>query len=169
MMNLKKLPLLLFMLVIPFSSHAQEAEKGTMGASGHPLPRFMSLVNDKTNMRTGPGIEYPIDWIYLKEDYPLKVTAEYGNWRKIVDVDGSTGWILRSLLSLKRYGLITGGTQDLYKSPQNRRQITVSAEQDVIGTIRKCADNWCEMELGGFSGWINNENIWGALNQESFD
>ncbi|MDG1709030.1 MAG: SH3 domain-containing protein, partial [Emcibacteraceae bacterium] len=87
-MILKKLSIILFMLTLPVSAHAQDAEKSTMGASGYPLPRFMSLVNDKTNMRTGPGIEYPIDWIYLKEDYPLKVTAEYGNWRKIEDVDG---------------------------------------------------------------------------------
>lgn len=157
------------MLIIPMSLYGQEGNNTTMGASGYPLPRFMSLVNDKTNMRTGPGLEYPIDWIYLKEDYPLKVIAEYGNWRKIVDVDGSTGWILRSLLSLKRYGLIISGTQNFYKSPENRRQITVAAEQDVIGTINKCTNNWCEMEVGGFTGWINNENIWGALNQESFD
>lgn len=155
--------------IFSFNAIGQDNETTTTGASGYPLPRFMSLVNDKTNMRTGPGIEYPIDWIYLKEDYPLKVIAEYGNWRKIEDIDGSTGWILRSLLSLKRYGVIINGTQNLYKSPENRRQITVSAEQDVLGTINQCADNWCEMEVGGFTGWISVENIWGALNQEVFD
>jgi SH3-like domain-containing protein len=166
---MKNFLIAILLFIYPLTLYAQDRENTTMGASGYPLPRFMSLVNDKTNMRTGPGIEYPIDWIYLKEDYPLKVIAEYGNWRKIEDVDGSTGWILRSLLSLKRYGLIVDGTQNLYRSPENRRQITVSAEQDVLGTINKCTSNWCEMEIGGFTGWINNENIWGALNQESFD
>lgn len=140
-----------------------------MGASGYPLPRFMSLVNDKTNMRTGPGLEYPIDWIYLKEDYPLKVIAEYGNWRKIEDVDGSRGWILRSLLSLKRYGVIINGTQSLVKTPEDRRRITLSAEQDVLGTIVQCQVEWCEMEISGFNGWIENKNIWGALPQEAFE
>ena len=172
-MKFYTVPRILLILCLTFlcsaHSYTQENETTTMGASGYPLPRFMSLVNDKTNMRTGPGIEYPIDRIYLKENYPLKVIAEYGNWRKIEDIDGSTGWILRSLLSLKRYGVIMNGTQDLFKTPENRRQITVSAEQDVLGTLNQCTDNWCEMEVGGFTGWINLENIWGALDQEVFD
>jgi len=129
----------------------------------------MSLVDDKTNMRTGPGLEYPIDWIYLKEDYPLKVIAEYGNWRKIVDVDDSTGWIARHLLSLNRIGLIINGSQNLVKSPEERNIITVTAEQDVLGSIKQCQNNWCEMDVGGFNGWIRNENIWGALDRETFD
>lgn len=160
--------LTLMSLLIPSAIQAQTTES-TMGASGYPLPRFMTLVNDKTNMRTGPGLEYPIDWIYLKEDYPLKVVAEYGNWRKVEDADGSSGWILRSLLSLKRYGVIQNGTQNLFKSPENRRQIVAAAEQDVMGTINQCSDNWCEMQVGGFTGWINSENIWGALSGEVFD
>lgn len=160
--------LALFLWVAPTVAHSQNTET-TMGASGYPLPRFMTLVNDKTNMRTGPGLEYPIDWIYLKEDYPLKVVAEYGNWRKVEDSDGSSGWILRSLLSLKRYGVIQNGTQNLFKSPENRRQIVAAAEQDVMGTINQCSDNWCEMQVGGFTGWINSENIWGALSGEAFD
>ena len=160
---------ILVLFSLSFTAFSQTTEKTTIGASGYPLPRFMSLVDDKTNMRTGPGLEYPIDWIYLKEDYPLKVIAEYGSWRKIVDVDGSTGWIARHLLSLNRTGLIINGSQNLVKSPEERNIIIVTAEQDVLGSIKKCQNNWCEMEVGGFNGWIRNENIWGALDLEAFD
>ncbi|MBT5072302.1 MAG: hypothetical protein HOJ34_03945 [Kordiimonadaceae bacterium] len=160
---------ILVLFSLSFTAFSQTTEKTTIGASGYPLPRFMSLVDDKTNMRTGPGLEYPIDWIYLKEDYPLKVIAEYGSWRKIVDVDGSTGWIARHLLSLNRTGLIINGSQNLVKSPEERNIIMVTAEQDVLGSIKKCQNNWCEMEVGGFNGWIRNENIWGALDLEAFD
>jgi len=164
---MKFLFITLLFLISP--AYSQTTEKTTIGASGYPLPRFMSLVDDKTNMRTGPGLEYPIDWIYLKEDYPLKVIAEYGNWRKIVDVDDSTGWIARHLLSLNRIGLIINGSQNLVKSPEERNIITVTAEQDVLGSIKQCQNNWCEMDVGGFNGWIRNENIWGALDRETFD
>ncbi len=140
-----------------------------MGASGYPLPRFMSLDDDVTNMRTGPGLEYPIDWIYMKEDYPLKVIAEYGNWFKVIDIDGSTGWILRHLLSLKRTAIITNGPQRLVKSPEEPNAVTVIAEQDVLGTVLSCANDWCEMEVGGLNGWIESKNLWGALDQEAFD
>ena len=141
----------------------------TMGASGYPLPRFMTLDDDITNMRTGPGLEYPIDWIYQKQAYPLKVIAEYGNWFKIIDVDGSTGWISRALLSLNRRAIIINGSQNLVKSPDETTKVTLTAEQDVLGRVLQCRNNWCEMEIGGFIGWIKSENIWGALDEEIFD
>ena len=74
---------------ISTASAQMTAPEQVMGASGYPLPRFMSLDDDVTNMRTGPGLEYPIDWIYMKEDYPLKVIAEYGNWFKVIDTDNN--------------------------------------------------------------------------------
>ncbi len=148
---------------------SQTAEQRTTGASGYPLPRFMSLDDDITNMRTGPGLEYPIDWIYQREDYPLKVIAEYGNWFKVIDMDGTTGWILRHLLSLNRSGIIINGTQSLVKSPEDENIMMVIAEQDVVGSILQCQSNWCEMEVGGFTGWIRSENIWGTFDNEVFD
>lgn len=154
-------------LCVP-GTYAQQEERVT-GASGYPLPRFMSLDDKITNMRTGPGLDYPIDWIYQKQDYPLKVIAEYGNWFKVMDIDGSTGWILRALLSLNRYGIIINGTQNLVKSPEESNIITLTAEQDVLGTVLQCKNAWCEMEIGGFKGWIRSENVWGVLEQETFD
>ncbi|MEJ0071708.1 MAG: hypothetical protein WDO24_26590 [Pseudomonadota bacterium] len=35
-------------------SHAAE--------SSLPVPRFVSLRSDEVNVRTGPGVRYPIDW-----------------------------------------------------------------------------------------------------------
>lgn len=145
------------------------APEQVMGTSGYPLPRFMSLDDDVTNMRTGPGLEYPIDWIYMKEDYPLKVIAEYGNWFKVIDIDGSTGWILRHLLSLNRSAIIINGSQQLLKSPNDINAVSVIAEQDVLGSLIQCENNWCEMEVGGLTGWIQSDNLWGTLDQEAFD
>ena len=170
---MKHLSKILFLSISAYllvnSAFAQTIDKTIMGASGYPLPRFMSLDDPKTNMRTGPGMEYPIDWIYHKDSYPLKVIAEYGYWRKVVDVDKSTGWILRSLLSLNRSALIINGSQELVKSLENPDKITVIAEEDVIGRLLQCQETWCEMEVGGFKGWLKKVNIWGALQNETFD
>ena len=87
----------------------------------------------------------------------------------MTDIDGSSGWILRALLSLKRYGIILNNSQKLVKSPKERNIVTVIAEQGVLGSILKCENGWCEMEIGGFNGWIRAENIWGTLDQERPD
>lgn len=165
----KTLSLFFIIYMLFTAAYAETTEKTTLGASGYPIPRFMTLTNDKTYMRTGPGREYPIDWIYLKENYPLKVIAEYGYWRKVVDVDQTTGWILRSLLSLSRKALIINGPQKLVKSPEDPNKVTVIAEENVIGNILQCENTWCELEVGGITGWIKQENIWGTLEQETFD
>ncbi|MGT2466406.1 SH3 domain-containing protein [Mesorhizobium atlanticum] len=37
---------------------------------------------------------------------PLEIYQEYGNWRRVRDWDGSTGWIYHSLLSGRRTGIV---------------------------------------------------------------
>jgi SH3-like domain-containing protein len=150
-------------------SFAETTEKTVIGPSGYPLPRFMSLSQDEAYLRTGPDFVYPIDWIYLKKGYPLKVIAEYGTWRKVVDIDQTTGWISRTLLSLNRSGMIINGTQSLVQSPDRPDKITVIAEENVIGTIVQCQKTLCEMKVGGIEGWVSIKNIWGALQEETFD
>ena len=71
--------------------------------SGHPVPRFLSIKSNDVHMRKGPGTEYPITWKYIKKGYPLKVVAEFHNWRKVIDYDNETGWIRGNLLSGKRF------------------------------------------------------------------
>lgn len=70
---------------------------------GLPLPRFASLRADKTNMRTGSGVRYPIDWVYQRPGLPVEIIAEYGNWRKVRDWLGAQGWAHQSMPSGKRY------------------------------------------------------------------
>ena len=72
----------------------------TVRGSGLPVPRFVTLKSDNVNMRAGPGTEYPVLWHYRKEGLPLRVEAEFGVWRKVVDHDGTTGWMHHSVVSL---------------------------------------------------------------------
>ena len=41
---------------------AQGTQPATPGASGLPVPRFVSLKSDRVNMRKGPGTDYPTAW-----------------------------------------------------------------------------------------------------------
>jgi SH3-like domain-containing protein len=48
-------------------------------SSGLPIPRFVSTKHERTNVRTGPGVQYPIKWIYIRSALPVDVVAEFGN------------------------------------------------------------------------------------------
>ena len=70
--------------------------------SGLPVPRFVSLKADRVTVRGGPDKDHDVAWIYTRVGWPVEITAEFENWRRIRDSDGSEGWVYHSLLSGKR-------------------------------------------------------------------
>ena len=67
--------------------------------TGLDLPRFISLKSNESNIRVGPSKNYPITLRYIIKDYPLKVIEEYNDWRKIIDFQNNTGWIIFNYIS----------------------------------------------------------------------
>ena len=65
--------------------------------------RFASLRAKEVNVRAGPGVRYPVDWVYKRKNMPVEVIAQFGTWRKIRDVQGAQGWIHQSMLSGARF------------------------------------------------------------------
>jgi len=47
---------------------------------------FLSLKYSKVNVRYGPGLDYPIKYIYKKKNLPVKVIDKKENFRKIIDL-----------------------------------------------------------------------------------
>ncbi|GER05876.1 hypothetical protein GCM10007972_06390 [Iodidimonas muriae] len=136
------------------------------GASGLPLPRFVSLASGEANMRTGPGEQYPILWTYVRRTLPLEITAEYGNWRRVRDKDGTQGWMHSALLSGARTALVTGGTRSLYGKPRPASTEIMRAESGVIVSLDRCLPQWCRVSLAGRTAWINRTAIWGTYRDE---
>src|SRR5579871_6461730 len=85
-------------LIGPPARAANDQNEGT----GLPLPRFASLKSDHVNVRGGPDKDHDVAWIYTRPSLPVEITAEFENWRKIRDRDGSEGWVYHTLLSGKR-------------------------------------------------------------------
>ena len=63
---------------------------------------FMTLRNEKVNLRQGPSFEYPIKIFYTKKFLPVLIQDKLGNFRKIRDHENNSGWIHVSQLSKKK-------------------------------------------------------------------
>ena len=63
---------------------------------------FLTLRNDKVNLRQGPSFEYPIKILYKKKFLPVIIQDKYGNFKKIKDHENNSGWIHISQLSKKK-------------------------------------------------------------------
>ena len=154
---------------------ANPAPGVTRGPSGLPLPRFVSLKSSRVNMRVGPGVNYAVDWMYLKSGLPMEIIQEYDNWRKVRDADGAEGWINQALLSGRRTGIAAPwfkgkeAALSLLSEPQESSQAVAELEPGAIGTIKSCNGEWCEMEFGRYTGWISQSLIWGAYPGETIE
>ncbi len=148
---------------------AAQAQGQTVGASGNPLPRFVAMSANKANLRTGPGRQYPVAWVYLKRGLPLEIIDEHGAWRKVRDHEGTVGWMLVSLLYGKRTVMIRGKQRSLRGAPELTAPVTIIADPGVIGEIDQCDGLWCEVVIDGTSGWIERRHVWGVYAAEEID
>ncbi|MEI5680054.1 MULTISPECIES: SH3 domain-containing protein [unclassified Mesorhizobium] len=147
---------------------AAPGQEITRGPSGLPLPRFVSLKSGKVNSRIGPGLNYGVDWLYMKPGLPMEIIQEYDTWRRVRDAEGSEGWINQSLLSGRRTAIAAPWQRgkdakiSLMAKPDNEARAVAIIEPGVVGTIKSCNGDWCEMTFDGHTGWINQTQVWGA-------
>ncbi len=147
---------------------APSAQGVSRGPSGLPLPRFVSLKSGRVNSRIGPGVNYSVEWLYLKPGLPMEIIQEYDNWRRVRDADGSEGWINQSLLSGRRTAIAAPWQKgkdariNLLAEPDQAARTLAMVEPGVVGTIRACDGDWCEMTFDGHTGWISQSLVWGA-------
>lgn len=131
-----------------------------------PLPRFVSLKGSEGNARRGPGLTHRIDWVFTRAGMPLKITAEYENWRRVEDSEGAGGWVHYSLLSGVRTVLVTLDMAELHDDPSDEADVVAQAEMGVVGRILECRPDWCRVSLDGTRGWVRTNAVWGVKDGE---
>lgn len=141
--------------------------------TGLPCPRFASFRANKANVHVGPGKQYPVEWVYVRQFLPVEIIAEFDHWRQIRDIDGSVSWAHVSLLSGKRYGILTGKTQSIKDKPSDSSDTLARIEPGVIVSLKKTQGEWLQIESrsehGKFQGWVRGKFVWGFYpNEKSF-
>ncbi|QLQ20849.1 MAG: SH3 domain-containing protein [Exiguobacterium profundum] len=139
---------------------ARDPSKGAV--TSLPLPRFVSLKTGEGNARRGPGLTHRIDWVFTRVNMPLRITAEYENWRRVEDADGEGGWIHYSLLSGVRSVMVQQDMAEFRAQPDDRAEVVFQAEMGVIGKIVECHNGWCRVSLDGEKGWVAETALWGV-------
>ena len=124
---------------------------------------FLTLRNDKVNLRQGPSFEYPIKLFYKKKFLPVIVQDKFENFRKIRDHENNTGWIHISQLSKKKAAITIDDNQLIFSNPSVYSKPYVILKKGRLCQIRKCKDKWCKVKVEQFEGWIKKVSLWGLL------
>ena len=149
------------------------AQDMTVGTSGLPVPRFVSLKSDSVNVRQGPSRDQVVIWRYVRAGMPVEITQEFENWRRIRDFEGGEGWVFHSLLSGTRTAIVAPWAADktpiaLHADPDETSRVTANVEPKVQAPVDKCDGAWCRLDGKGFSGWIVQGSLWGVYPDEKF-
>ena len=123
--------------------------------------KFLSLKKNKTNVRYGPGIDYPIKYIYRKVNLPVRQIDKKENWRRVLFFDNNSGWIHWSQLKPSN-SIIVIEEKILFKNPSNFSEPFARLEKGRLLVIKKCENYWCNVIADDYTGWIKIKNVWGS-------
>lgn len=156
------------------SSQARAAGEAAAGsASGLPVPRYVSLKSDRVNVRSGPTKDHDVAWVFTRSGLPVEITAEFENWRRIRDSEGSEGWVYHSLLSGRRTAVVTARDKDqliaVSDSPKPESEVTAKLQPGVVAQVKRCDGRWCRVNGKSFEGWVPQERLWGVYPNEKVD
>ena len=160
-------------VLVMLSLATMSAQAGGDVTSGLPVPRFVSLKTDRVNVRGGPDKDHDVAWIYTRVGWPVEITAEFENWRRIRDSDGTEGWVYHSLLSGKRMAAVRLKSKTdlaaLHAKPDTQSPVTAQLQSGVLGSIKNCNGTWCRLAGDGFDGWIEQNRLWGVYPDEKVE
>lgn len=129
--------------------------------SARRIPRMVSLAADEVNVRTGPGIRFPVKWVFKREGMPVEVLAEYETWRKIRDWEGAEGWVHRAMLSGRATVLVIRPEVTLRRDPEETAPAVARLAEGMTARVEGCEAGWCRVEVRGYDGWLKRDGIWG--------
>ncbi len=131
-------------------------------APGGPYPRFGSLKKPEVNIRSGPGNQYPILWVYRRAWYPVQLLTRYDNYYKIRDAEAEEGWVHVNMISKRATGLVSGrDPAPLLKKPEPGARRVARLAGGVVVAIKGCEGGYCEVEVipSGEEGYVAKTNL----------
>jgi SH3-like domain-containing protein len=167
-------------LVLTFGGGKSAAEDGVKQAAvdgaktALRVPRFVSLKSDKVNVRKGPSTDQSIVWVFSRAGLPVEIIAESENWRRVRDSEGADGWVFHSLLSGRRTVLVSPWSKGSERVPLHASRSTGSRavaalQSGVLGDVIECDGEWCELSVGDYSGYVEQDKLWGVYRGEKVE
>jgi len=134
--------------------------------TGLKLPRFVSLRADEVNVRAGPGVRYPVKWVFVRRHLPVEITAEFETWRKVRDSSGAEGWVHRAMLISRRNVVVVDKQTTIRRRPKDDSPAIARLNPGMVARVEECDALWCNVTVQGYDGWLRRAGVWGLYADE---
>ena len=124
---------------------------------------FLTLRNDKVNLRQGPSFDYPVKIFYKKKFLPILIQDKSENFRKVRDHENNSGWIHISQLSKKKAAITIDDDLVLFSNSTIYSNPIAILKKGRLVRINRCKNEWCKIKSGEYKGWLPKKSLWGLL------
>lgn len=132
-------------------------------------PHYVSQRPDKAYLREGPSYDHKVLWVYQHKGYPLLVTASFDVWRRVMDLDGTVGWMSAQMLTDKRTVLVIGeGRATIRAGGDPASKVVGLADPGAILSLKACQREACRVSAERVDGWVAKDRVWGVGADEVF-
>lgn len=125
---------------------------------------FVSI-KSTTNLRAGPGKQYPINWTLTIKNMPVKMLEKGEVYSKVELYDGTVGWIWNATISNKKSLIVL---EDSYIYDKDKNKIALVKKNTILDKL-KCKEliyqvKSCKVSVSNIKGYINETRVWGTEN-----
>ena len=125
---------------------------------------FVSI-KSTTNLRAGPGKQYPINWTLTIQNMPVKMLEKGEVYSKVELYDGTLGWIWNATISNKKSLIVL---EDSYIYDKDKNKIALVKKNTILDKL-KCKEliyqvKSCKVSVSNIKGYINETKVWGTEN-----
>lgn len=122
-----------------------------------------SIGKNKVNVRSGPSLTNDIIF-QAHLGYPIEVEKRQGDWVRVKDWQGDTGWVYRPLVKNVQTVVVLKDNVNVRKGPGLRHKVITKVNEGEVYKLFKEKGNWVKIGYyleGEEIGWIRNDLIWG--------
>ena len=115
---------------------------------------FLTLRNDKVNLRLGPSFDYPVKIIYKKKYFPVLITDSLDNFRKVQDFEKKL-WVGTHIPIIKKKAGLTLEDSILFNKPtiyskplakMEKGRLIIIKNVEMIGVKLRQVNTWLVRE-----------------------
>jgi SH3-like domain-containing protein len=123
---------------------------------------MVSVSHDKSSLHSGPGDKHPVVWT-LGVGFPLSAVEEQGDWYRVEDFEGATGWIRKKQVGREPHLIVKAAKANIRSGPSDRYKLIGTANRGVVFKTLKVKGNWVKVKHGkGLTGWVSRSLLWGS-------
>ncbi len=129
--------------------------------AGMASAKTISIGKNDVNMRTEPSTDAKVVF-QLKEGYPLKVLSTKGEWFKVEDFEGDTGWVHKTVAATTKHLIVNHDAANLRGGPAATHESIGTLKYGEVVQVRSAQGNWFKVQTSsGAAGWVNRKLLWG--------